>query len=78
MGHMVAVKDMFTKRFPVIDIGRCSKCLGCNSIDPALFRYNNVIGIMEVVDYEEYPEDVVDEAIKNCPRDCISWDSIDS
>ncbi len=30
--------------------------------------------MMEVIDQDDYPEDLVNEAIKNCPENCISWE----
>lgn len=62
------------KAFPVIDLGRCSRCDGCIEIAPEVFYYNRETGLIEVVEMQEYPVDKVDEAIKNCPEDCISWD----
>lgn len=32
---------------------------------------------MEVIERAEYPDDLVDEAIKNCPEDCIDWETDD-
>jgi len=32
---------------------------------------------MEVIDLDVYPVALVDEAIKNCPEDCISWETED-
>jgi ferredoxin len=62
------------KKVPSIDLGRCSECEGCIEIAPAVFRYNSSTGMMEVIEQDEYPEDLVNEAIKNCPEDCISWE----
>lgn len=62
------------KKTPVIDLGRCTECAGCIEIAPEVFRYNSATGMMEVADLLRYPEDLVDEAIKNCPEDCISWE----
>jgi len=31
---------------------------------------------VEVVEKECYPEAEVDDAIKNCPQDCIHWEDI--
>lgn len=59
---------------PVIDLGRCSRCRGCIEIAPEVFRYNAETGLIEVVDLLVYPAETVDEAIKNCPEDCISWE----
>ena len=62
------------KKFPSIDLGRCTECEGCSEIAPAVFCYNSSTGMMGVIELEEYPEDLVNEAIKNCPEDCISWE----
>lgn len=62
-------------QFPVIDLSRCSDCRGCVEIAPKVFRFNSAMGIMEVVELNQYPEDLVEEAIKNCPKDCIYWES---
>jgi ferredoxin len=59
-------------RKPDIDIGACTLCLGCVELCPAVFRYNDA-GYIEIVELEQYPENDVDEAIKFCPEDCISW-----
>lgn len=62
------------KKIPVIDLGRCTECGGCIEIAPAVFRYNTDTGMMEVADLIRYPEELVDEAIKYCPENCISWE----
>ena len=64
------------KRFPTIDLNRCSDCRGCIEIGPKVFRYNSATGMMEVIESISYPDDLIDEAIKNCPKDCISWDNV--
>lgn len=64
------------KRLPIIDLGRCSECLGCIEIAPDIFRYNVDTGCMEVADLKSYQEDLVEEAMKNCPKDCIYWEEI--
>lgn len=60
-------------RYPSIDLGRCSYCRGCVEIAPSVFRYNPATALMEVIELVDYPRDLVEEAIKNCPEDCISW-----
>jgi ferredoxin len=62
------------KKFPSIDLGRCTECKGCIEIAPGIFSYNPSTGMMEVIECDEYPEDLVNEAIKNCPEDCITWE----
>lgn len=61
------------KKIPVVDIGRCTKCSGCIEVAPQVFKYNEVAGYIEVIDNDDYPKELVDEAIKNCPADCIEW-----
>ena len=61
-------------RFPIIDLGECSSCGGCIEVAQKVFRYNSVMGMMEVLELQVYPIDLVEEAIKNCPKDCIIWD----
>jgi ferredoxin len=60
-------------RRPVVDLGKCSLCEGCIAVCPAVFRLNDA-GFIEVMDLDDYPRAEVDEAIKNCPEDCIEWE----
>ena len=60
-------------RAPIIDIGACTLCMGCVEVCPAVFRQNDA-GYIEVIEMEIYPQEAVDEAIKYCPEDCISWE----
>lgn len=69
---MIKIKGK--KKFPVIDLGRCSECCGCREVAPDIFFYNEQIGRMDAIFLQEYPEELVDEAIKNCPKDCIAWE----
>jgi len=39
---------------------------------PTVFRLNDA-GYIEVIDLPEYPVEEVEECIKNCPADCITW-----
>ena len=48
--------------------------MGCVEVAPHIFRYNKVIGYMEVLELDEYSQEDVEEAMKNCPEDCISWE----
>jgi ferredoxin len=61
-------------KVPVIDLGDCVDCEACLDLSPSVFRRNDA-GYIEVVDLEEYPEEEVEEAIKNCPADCIAWEA---
>lgn len=59
---------------PVVDIGACTLCMGCVAVCPAVFRQSDA-GYIEVVEMPEYPVPDVNEAIKYCPEDCISWEA---
>lgn len=61
-------------RFPTLDLGGCSECEGCIEVAPEVFRYNASTGLMEVIDLDDYPVESVEEAIKNCPENCIAWE----
>ena len=60
-------------RRPVVDMADCSRCEGCIAVCPSVFFMNDA-GFIEAAELEAYPEKEVDEAIKNCPEDCICWD----
>jgi ferredoxin len=40
---------------------------------PEVFRLNDA-GYIEILELDRFPEAEVDEAIKNCPTDCIYWE----
>lgn len=61
-------------KVPVVDIGTCTLCMGCVEVCPEVFQLNDA-GYIQVVEMAVYPADKVDEAIKYCPEDCISWES---
>jgi ferredoxin len=60
---------------PVVDHSECNHCGGCSELAPSVFIYND-LGFIDVMDYQEgqYPEREIDEAIANCPTDCIQWE----
>ena len=59
-------------KIPVVELSDCIKCEICIEVCPTVFRMNEA-GFIEVLDLEQYLEAQVEEAIKNCPADCISW-----
>ncbi len=61
------------KRRPVIELGDCIRCGICVEVCPAVFSLNQA-DYIEVADIDAYPESEVDEAIKHCPTDCITWE----
>ncbi|MDY6953963.1 MAG: ferredoxin [Thermodesulfobacteriota bacterium] len=62
-------------KIPVIDFADCTDCEACLDLCPAVFRRNDA-GYIEVVELSDYPKEEVDEAIKNCPADCITWEEV--
>lgn len=60
-------------KHPVVDLSTCILCEVCVEVCPEVFNINDA-GWVEVADLESYPEADVDEAIKNCPKDCIEWE----
>lgn len=62
------------KRQPSIDLGTCSKCGACLEVAPEVFVWSESGGYIEVCDLEYYDQELVDEAIKWCPENCIYWE----
>ena len=60
-------------KIPVVELSDCILCGVCESVCPSVFRLCEA-GYVEVLSLDHYPEEEVDEAIKNCPADCISWE----
>lgn len=58
---------------PVVELSDCILCEVCRETCPSVFSLND-LGYIQVADLPEYPKDEVDEAIKNCPADCIAWE----
>jgi len=66
------VSKAFTMKIPVVELSDCIKCEVCIEVCPAVFRMTDA-GYIDVADLSSYPEPEVEEAIKNCPADCIYW-----
>lgn len=58
---------------PVVELSDCTRCGVCVEVCPQVFSMNES-GFIAIADLESYPESEVDEAIKNCPEDCIYWE----
>ncbi len=59
---------------PVIDIGDCVLCDICVELCPKTFQKNDA-GYIEIIDFDgEYTEEEIDDIIRNCRGDCLSWD----
>ena len=62
-------------KIPEIELSDCILCEVCVEVCPSVFRMNDA-GYIEVADLSAYPATEVEEAIKNCPVDCIYWAEI--
>jgi len=60
-------------KIPVVDIGTCTLCMGCVEVCPEVFQQTDA-GYITVVELDDYPQAAVDEAIKYCPENSISWE----
>ncbi|MBI9077542.1 MAG: ferredoxin [Desulfatibacillum sp.] len=60
-------------KVPVVDHSSCVDCDGCIEMCPEVF-FKNDSGMIQVRDLKSYTEDGVNEAIKYCPADCITWE----
>ncbi len=58
---------------PAVDIAGCTLCMGCVAVCPEVFSLNDA-GYIVVAEMEAYPAACVNEAIKYCPEDVISWE----
>ena len=58
---------------PAVDLAGCVDCEGCTALCPEIF-FKNDQGKIQVRDLKHYPEVCVEECIKFCPGDCISWE----
>ena len=59
-------------KVPVVELSECILCDVCVGICPAVFRHNDA-DYIEVLELSVYPVSEVEEAIRNCPKDCIFW-----
>ncbi|MFO8084150.1 MAG: ferredoxin [Desulfobacterales bacterium] len=60
-------------KIPVVELGECTKCGVCVEVCPDVFSMSDA-GFIVVADLESYSEKDVDDAIKNCPENCIYWE----
>ena len=60
-------------KVPVIEIGSCILCEICTELAPHAFQINDA-GFVEVLPLDGYSDEDIHEAVKNCPKDCITWE----
>ncbi len=58
---------------PVVDLAACIRCEVCVDLAPHAFQINDA-GYVEVLALDDYSDDAVREAVKNCPKRCITWE----
>ncbi len=60
-------------KIPVLDMTECILCEVCTDLAPQAFQINDA-GFVEVLPLDNYEDEDIHEAVKNCPKDCISWE----
>ena len=58
---------------PTVDFSACTLCMSCVEVCPDVFSLN-AAGHIQVADLDHYPQACVQEAIKYCPEDVITWE----
>ncbi|OGP69900.1 MAG: ferredoxin [Deltaproteobacteria bacterium RBG_13_58_19] len=61
------------KRFPVIVAEECIACGNCEQVCPEVFRLNEALGHSEVINPEGASEEAIQQAMDQCPAQCIHW-----
>jgi ferredoxin len=60
-------------RVPKIEIEDCIACGNCQVVCPEVFRLNENLGHSEVINPQGAPEEKIQEAMDQCPAQCIHW-----
>ena len=60
-------------RIPVIDEDECTACESCVDECPEVFKMSDDGDLAKVHNPAGAPEAKIQEAIDNCPVECISW-----
>ena len=60
-------------KIPVVELSECILCGVCEEVAPSYFQINDA-GFVEVVESPDSLKTEMEEAIKNCPADCIYWE----
>ena len=58
---------------PVVELSDCILCGVCEDVCPEVFKINDA-GYVEVSEMADYPFDEVQEAMIDCPANCIYWE----
>ncbi len=60
-------------KFPVVELSDCILCGICEEVSPSVFHVSD-LGYVQIAELSEYSEEEVNDAIRNCPADCIFWE----
>jgi len=58
---------------PAIELASCILCNICVELAPNAFKINDA-GFVEVLILDDYSDQDIHEAVKNCPKDCIIYE----
>ncbi|MGA7563251.1 MAG: ferredoxin [Desulfobaccales bacterium] len=61
------------RRLPIIMTEECIACGNCEQVCPEVFRLNESLGHSEVINPYGTAEDKIQEALDQCPVQCIHW-----
>lgn len=61
-------------RIPKIGADCCQACGNCEAACPEVFHLNEDAGKSEVINPRGAPEDRIQDAIDQCPEQCIDWE----
>ncbi|MCK5687544.1 ferredoxin [bacterium] len=64
---------MSSTKTPVIALECCILCEICIELAPQAFKLNDA-SFVETVELDDYSDEQIHEAVKNCPKDCITWE----
>jgi ferredoxin len=65
-------RSLIMAKIPVVNQSECISCGVCTEICPGVFRLNDE-NISEVINPAGDSEEKIQEAIDNCPVQCIHW-----
>lgn len=58
---------------PAIDLGSCILCEICVELAPHAFEITDS-KFVQVLPLDDYQDEAILDAVKNCPKDCIFWE----